>query len=267
MVSWAVTGATRGIGFGFVDNLSSDSNNQVFALIRSRSSAGPLEELAAKRGNIHIVVTDIADPKKLEEAAAEVSKVTAGALDVLILNAGSAVPETSGLPPTAFHGKKEALENEVNENIKNNLFSNIFVIEAFLELIRKGTEKKIAFVSSSSGDVEFTRITGISAVLGYSIAKAGMNMVMTKYAVELANEGIRTLSMSPGWVATDAAEAVTGDPEIRKFFLNAFHKLDPTVTGPIPVETSVAAQLKLVKNLTAEDSGKFVTHNGNSEWF
>lgn len=103
MVSWAVTGATRGIGFGFVNNLSVDPNNQVFALIRSRATASPLEELAAKRKNIHIVVTDISDPRKLDQATGEVSKVTGGSLDVLILNAGSAGPEdTSVLPPTAL---------------------------------------------------------------------------------------------------------------------------------------------------------------------
>src|ERR1700742_847776 len=73
---------------------SVDPINQVFAIIRSRGTAGPLEELAAKRKNIHIVVTDISDPSKLQQAAAEVSKVTAGSLDVLILNAGSAGPET-----------------------------------------------------------------------------------------------------------------------------------------------------------------------------
>ena len=107
--------------FGFVNNLVSlpygipgigmpltappksvDPKNQVFAIIRSRGTAGPLEELAAKRKNIHIVVTDISDPKKLDQAAAEVSKVTAGSLDVLILNAGSAGPETSALPPSVL---------------------------------------------------------------------------------------------------------------------------------------------------------------------
>jgi NAD(P)-dependent dehydrogenase (short-subunit alcohol dehydrogenase family) len=81
---------------------SGDPKNQVFALIRSRGTAGPLEELASKRKNIHIIVTDISDPKKLAQAAAEVSQVTAGSLDVLILNAGSAGPDTSALPPSAL---------------------------------------------------------------------------------------------------------------------------------------------------------------------
>lgn len=81
---------------------SADSNNQVFAIIRSLATAGPLKELAEKRTNIHIVVTDIADPKKLTEAAAEVSKVTGGSLDILLLNAGSTAADHSALPPTAL---------------------------------------------------------------------------------------------------------------------------------------------------------------------
>ena len=80
------------------------------------------------------------------------------------------------------------------------------MINCFLGLIRKGQEKKIIFISSPSGDVDFNRITGIASVVGYSAAKAGMNNVMAKYHAELAPEGIKTLSMSPGWVATDAGK-------------------------------------------------------------
>jgi NAD(P)-dependent dehydrogenase (short-subunit alcohol dehydrogenase family) len=76
MVSWAFTGASRGIGLGYIDNLSGDPNNQVFAIIRSRETAAPLEKTAAERENVHIVVTDISSPMKLEQAAAEVSKIT-----------------------------------------------------------------------------------------------------------------------------------------------------------------------------------------------
>ncbi|KAF4994676.1 hypothetical protein FDECE_13049 [Fusarium decemcellulare] len=246
MVSWAITGATRGIGFGFVDHLSVDPKNHVFAFIRSRETAGPLEELAAKRENIHIVVTDISDPRKLNQAAAEVSQVTADSLDVLVLNAGSAGPDTSVLPPSAF---------------------NIYVINTFLGLIRNGKEKKIIFISSPSGDIEFNCVTGISTVLGYSVSKAGMNIVTTKFGTELAQDGIKTLPLSPGWVNTDAARAVTGKPAIRKFMLNAFHKLDPTVDGPISVDQSVTDQLQVIQGLTEANSGKFLTHHGNSDWF
>ena len=106
------------------------------------------------------------------------------------------------------HGKEESLEKEIHENIKANLLSNVFVINSFLDLVRNGKEKKIIFISSPSGDVEFTRITAISSLLGYSVSKAGMNIVTTKFGIELAQEGIKTLSLSPGWVNTDAGQSI-----------------------------------------------------------
>lgn len=81
---------------------SLDPSNQVFAIIRSRATAGLLEELAAKRKNIHILVTDLSNPKELDETAAEVSKVTNGSLDILLLNAGSTTDETAQMPPSGL---------------------------------------------------------------------------------------------------------------------------------------------------------------------
>ncbi|KAH8723492.1 hypothetical protein GQ44DRAFT_656770 [Phaeosphaeriaceae sp. PMI808] len=269
MVSWAITGATRGIGFGFVKNLSMDPNNQMFALIWSLGTAGPLEELAAQRKNIHIIVTDISDPTKLDEAAAEVSKVTVGSLDVLVLNAGSTGPGTAfRLLTRRSHGKKEALDLEIGENIKINLLSNIYTMNSFLHLIRNGAEKKIIFISSQNGNLEFTRIIRSSTFLGYSVSKAGMNMVVAKFAIELAPEGIKTLALSPGWVNTDAVKAVTGDPEILKGTLDMLHKVGLKVEGPAPIEEAVANMLRVIPNLAEADSGKLLTHHGNEEqWY
>lgn len=95
--------------------------------------------------------------------------------------------------------------------MKQNLISNIYAIYAFLDLIRAGKEKRIAFTTSPSGDVEFTHKTGIAMLLGYSIAKAGMNMAITKLSTELAPEGIKLLSISPGWVDTDAGMCFQAD--------------------------------------------------------
>lgn len=50
--------------------------------------------------------------------------------------------------------------------------------------------------------------------------------------------------------------------------LDAFHKLDQSVTGPIPVDESVTDMLQVIQNLTEANSGEFVTHHGNhDEWF
>lgn len=47
-----------------------------------------------------------------------------------------------------------------------------------------------------------------------------------------------------------------------------FHKVDPKVEGPAPIEKAVADMLRVIGNLTQADSGKFLTHHGDEEtWF
>ena len=77
-----------------LDEQSSDPKKIVFALIRSQATAGDLNKLTAERKNIHVILTDISNPQKLQVAAGEVSNITGGGLDVLIFNAF--LPGTEG---------------------------------------------------------------------------------------------------------------------------------------------------------------------------
>lgn len=166
----------------------------------------------------------------------------------------------------------------------------MYTINAFLPLIRNGNEKKVIFISSGIADIDVIRTAAIPFQIGYGVSKAGTNVVMAKYAVELAPEGILTLSLSPGWVATDTgkcrpdtfvrivprAQLISGsitanelvkDPNILNFMLGAFQKIDPNVKGMISVKESVEAQVEVIKNLTPAQSGMFLSHHGNREWF
>lgn len=50
--------------------------------------------------------------------------------------------------------------------------------------------------------------------------------------------------------------------------LDMFHKVDPRVEGPAPIEEAVTNMLRVIRNLTEVDSGKFLTHHGDEEqWF
>lgn len=82
----------------------------------------------------------------------------------------------------------------------------MYTVNAFLPLIRQGKEKKIVYITSGIGDIELTRVCEIPNLLGYGVSKAAGNMLMAKYSVELKGEGISTLALSPGWVATDAGK-------------------------------------------------------------
>jgi hypothetical protein len=58
--------------------------------------------------------------------------------------------------------------------------------------------------------------------------------------------------------------------------LGVFHKLDPKVDGPAPVDEAVTNMLQVIQSLSEADSGKFLTHHGknvfgdngkNVDWF
>ncbi|ETS03270.1 putative short-chain dehydrogenases/reductase [Trichoderma reesei RUT C-30] len=265
MTSWAIVGAARGIGFEYVKQLSANPNNTVFALIRSQATAGPVNELAAKRSNIKVIETDVSSLDKLNQTAESISEVTSGKLDVLIYNAYSAgTDEGKLLPPTAFHGKEDLFKRELSVN----LFQVVNTVSAFLPLIEKGQQKKIIYISSGIGDIPTTRATELPNLLGYAISKAAGNILMAKYAVDLKAKGILTLSLSPGWVETDASRELSNSPEVFQWMLSSFQKLDPTVKGMISTEESVSAQLSVIDSLDEKLSGAFVSHRGNDrDWF
>ncbi|OQN95152.1 hypothetical protein B0A48_18756 [Cryoendolithus antarcticus] len=266
MPSWVIVGAARGIGFEFVNQLSANSNNQVVAIIRNQSTASVLNALAEQRPNIHVLETDIFSPDSLREAVAKVEKVTKGALDVLIHNAYSAGTEAMFWTPSQFTGKETELHLELTETIKANVIGPILTINALLPLIHNGNEKKLIYITSGAGDVDMTRKSRLAGQIGYSASKAGGNVVMAKYAGELADEGIKTISISPGWVETPATEGLTANPAVLEYLLSAFKRLDPDVAGMIKVEESVKAQLEVIARLDAESSGAFVSHHGDKKW-
>ncbi|KAK7026195.1 hypothetical protein R3P38DRAFT_1027529 [Favolaschia claudopus] len=202
MPSYVVTGASRGIGLQFVKHLSADENNQVFAVVRNKSTATFLQELGRK--NVTIVQADVTDPKALNAAAAEVAKATNNKLDYLINNAGSSnMPgHTISTFPTP-----EALENDLLENFKGNAISVVHSTNAFLPLLKNGSTKKVLTLSSALGHLGFTRESNAAGQVSYGIAKAALNMVIAKFAADLREEGVLFLAICPGMVDTSSTKA------------------------------------------------------------
>lgn len=83
--------------------------------------------------------------------------------------------------------------------MKVNLLQQMNTINAFLPLIRKGTQKKIIYISSGHADIPLIRTCEVPYLMGYAVSKSAGNVVMAKYAAELKGEGIKTLALSPGW--------------------------------------------------------------------
>ena len=73
-------------------------------------------------------------------------------------------------------------------------------VNAFLPLLRKGTTKKIIVISSEGGVPEMVWKIRLGHAAAYGITKAAENMVATKYAALLEEEGFVVAAVSPGLV-------------------------------------------------------------------
>ena len=202
MPSYAITGAARGLGLELVRQLSSNPSNTVFGIVRNPDNAINLASLTKLNPNVHIIKGDVGSPEQLAAAATAVSEVTGGGLDILIHNAAASDPATFFLPPSQLPADTEGLHEAFRDTLDTSVFGAIIVTNAFLPLVRQGIEKKIVHISSGMADVDMIRKAGIPYAVAYSAAKAALNVIVAKYAAELAPESIKVLALSPGWVDT-----------------------------------------------------------------
>jgi NAD(P)-dependent dehydrogenase (short-subunit alcohol dehydrogenase family) len=94
MPSYLITGASRGLGYGFLQSLSRDPSNTIIGLVRN-ISATRAKLSADGLTNVHLVEADITDSAALARAAKEAEKFLGGkGLDVLVNNAAWISTET-----------------------------------------------------------------------------------------------------------------------------------------------------------------------------
>ncbi|EPQ50278.1 NAD P-binding protein [Gloeophyllum trabeum ATCC 11539] len=268
MPSYVVTGAARGIGFGFLKKLSEDPNNTVFGLVRKLSTSTDAKELASKRPNVHILQADIVDDKALAAAAEEVAKVTGGSLDVLINNAGV---QDLGYLNADIDGfpNFETLKKDLFATLEVNVYGVMITILTFIPLLKKSSIKKVVTLSSAMCDLDFINGTGMTTSVSYSISKGAVNVAMAKFAAKFKDDGIIFLSICPGLTSTGATSAESLTPEewaVIKKQIACAQKLYPHFQQPHSVEYSIDKQLEVINSWTLDKSGGYVSHKGNKEW-
>lgn len=262
MPSYAVAGASRGLGLEFVKQLLSKGNT-VIALVRTPATAHGLH--AIHDANLHIVKADIADPASLKTAAEETAKITGGSLDVLINNGVFQDPKHAFHDILTFPDEQTLTEN-FNASWSTNVLGPIYTVNAFLPLLRNGALKKVLTLSTGLADPALNLDAEFGYHVAYCVSKCALEMVNVKYAVALRKEGFIFLAISPGVVNT--AEAPP-PPEVLPKILEqaaAFQKVYPHWTGPIQPPESVEKMLAVLDGVKPEDSGKFVSHLGSRQW-
>lgn len=223
-----VTGANRGLGLEFTRQLAADGTF-VIGACRSPGTARGLRELLDQRTGI-VVQMDVTDSASVRAAAAEAGR-SQPMVDLVINTAGvEDSPGSSGPLGTLDPGALLTV-------FAVNIVGPALVTQAFLPLLSRSQKPVVVNLTSRRG------LPGPRVPLGnvgYSISKAGLNMLTAKLAAELQPAGITVVAISPGWVQTDM-----GGPG-----------------APLTPQESVASMLRVIGALHHADSGSIVGHDG-----
>jgi len=235
MAVYFVTGVSRGIGYGALAVLTEDPANTVIGMVRDK--ADTIKKISAdpeiKDRKIHIVEGDLNSYESLQKCASEVAKITGGAIDYLIANAGyiSLFDNFEGID--ALAPKPKELEDDLNRSLQANIVGQIHLFNLFLPLVLKGKTKKVIHVSTAFADVEFTAQHDIENAPLYSISKAAMNLAVAKYSAVYKKDGVLFISVAPGSV--EVGRYNESPPEQMQKLGGLMGKLmayQPNFTGP-----------------------------------
>ena len=225
MTNVLVTGANRGLGLGFVKNYLGKNVNVVGTTRDLKSSK---ELLAIKErfpNNLEIFELDL-----LKESAGYTLANFLGdkPIDILINNAGvgSSNQHLQAVSPKPWL-----------EMLKVNLIAPLMVTQSIIDNVKKGSDKKIYFLSSQLGSIADNTSGGMYM---YRSSKTGLNQVVKSLSVDLKPQGITVVSLHPGWVKTDM-----GGPN-----------------APVSIDESIEGMMQVIDSTDIRDTGRFLNYDG-----
>lgn len=182
-----VTGANRGIGKGFVEELLDHGARRVYVAARKLEDA---REVAATNERLEPVQLDVSDANQVAAAAASCTDV-----DLLVNNAG------------VFHVGQTLLgaedESSVRETMEVNFFGPLRMIRAFAPALKANGGGAVVNVLSAGG------IVAVPSMGGYSPSKFAMRAAGDCLRPELAKQGTTLHALIVGSVDTRMAKHVT----------------------------------------------------------
>ncbi|KAK7978114.1 hypothetical protein PG996_004159 [Apiospora saccharicola] len=271
MPSYVITGVSKGLGFEFLRQISSDPNNTVVGIVRDkpRTDKRVAEELPG-RSNIHILQADTTVYDQLKEAAEAADRILGGKLDYLIANAGY-VSLYDGFHGIGTLGTQSPMETQqdLQKSMEVNVYANIHLYNLFLPLVLKGEVKKVIVISSGLADTELTTQYDLDVTSLYSISKAAMNMATAKFSAQYRKEGVLFLSLCPGMVDVGRYDNVTPEQAAGLGrMMQSFKEYAPHFEKPATPEEAIKDVIKVWENSSIENgnAGAFISHLGNKKW-
>ena len=220
-----ITGANRGLGLGFAKKCL---KKDIHVLATVRDIKGSKELLALKEkfpNNLEIFELDL-----LKESAGDTVANFLGErpIDILINNAGV------GSTNQHFEAVSPKPWLEV---LKVNLIAPLMITQSIINNVKKGSDKKIYFLSSQLGSIGDNTSGGMYI---YRSSKTGLNQVVKSLSVDLKPQGITVVSLHPGWVKTDM-----GGPN-----------------ATVSIDESVRGMIRVIETTDIKHTGKFLNYDG-----
>lgn len=225
-----VTGGSKGIGFAIAQAFATHGANVVIAARGQEALDAAQSNLAAPGDCVLALNADMANESDLVRIVEE-AVATFGGVDVLVNNAGM--------------GNAVPLVEETFEDFSRVMDVNLWAPIRLTQLCEPHMAKRgggvIINIASNGGNKP---VAGLGT---YCLAKGALMLVSDQTALELGQDGIRCVSLSPGVVRTDLAAPIVG-------LINKY-KLRVTPIGEIGEPDDIAGLALLI----ASPAGRFLS--------
>jgi 3-oxoacyl-[acyl-carrier protein] reductase len=181
-----VTGASRGIGAAIAKRLAADGASVVITYSKGADAAASVvKAIEAAGGKAIAIQADGADPAAITSAV-EKTVATFGGLDVLVNNAGTAIPKTF----------EETTLAEIDLMFNLNVRGAFVATQAALKHMKSGG--RIITIGSCVGERMMT-----PGLVAYSATKGAVKMFTQGLSREVGSRGITVNNVQPGPIDTD----------------------------------------------------------------
>lgn len=178
-----VTGGTKGTGKAIAERLS---NAGATVIITARNAPETPNE------KLHFISADLSTATGTQKVVEEVLRKF-GRLDILVNNLGGSETKAGGFAVLT--------DDDWEQSIHTNLLAPVRLDKGFLPKMIQQKSGVIIHIASIQGKLPL-----YDSTLPYAAAKAGLINYSKSLSNEVAPQGVRILTVSPGWIMTTASE-------------------------------------------------------------
>jgi 3-oxoacyl-[acyl-carrier protein] reductase len=181
-----VTGGSRGIGAAIAKRLAADGANVAITYSKGADAAASVVKEIVQAGRKAIAIQADATDAAAVKAAVEKTVATFGRLDVLVNNAGTAIPKTF----------EETTLEEMDQVIAINIRGVFVATQAALKHMKSGG--RVIMIGSAVGE----RVAA-PGLVPYAGTKGAVKMFTQALAREIGSRGITVNNVQPGPIDTE----------------------------------------------------------------